>query len=121
MSVGDHAGRSPLRFLLLVFLLTVPFLLLAALNDGQVAPGVPLAGLAAVVRAHAPAPRGGAGAVVRQLLSFVILRLRGVDVPDPSISVTSTLLLAVGCFMGALGEELGWSGTGCRCSRWVGP
>src|SRR3954449_2784622 len=48
MPDADPAGRSPLRFFLLVFLLTVPFLVLGALNDGQIVPGVPLAGLAVV-------------------------------------------------------------------------
>jgi uncharacterized protein len=141
MSVGDPAGRSPLRFFLLVFLLTVPFLVLAALNDGQIVPGVPLAGLAvvcpvlaALILEYRRARGVGVRALLRRsfdarritrkawylptlllypavlVLSFVILRLRGVAVPDPSISVTSTVLLAVGFFVGALGEELGWSG-----------
>jgi hypothetical protein len=43
-------------------------------------------------------------------LSWVWLRLRGVDVPTPSISAGPTLLLALAFFVGALCEELGWSG-----------
>jgi uncharacterized protein len=43
-------------------------------------------------------------------LSIVVLRISGVPVPAPAIAVVPTLLLAAGFFLGALGEELGWSG-----------
>ena len=44
------------------------------------------------------------------VLSFFVMRLTGMNVPAPSISVPSALLLYVVCFIFALGEELGWSG-----------
>jgi uncharacterized protein len=47
---------------------------------------------------------------VIMLLSFAVLRLLGIPVPGPVISVTSTLALILLFFISALGEELGWSG-----------
>ena len=43
-------------------------------------------------------------------LSFVMLRLGGTPVPDPQIALLPTAALCVVFFVGALGEELGWSG-----------
>lgn len=44
------------------------------------------------------------------VLSYVVLRMIGMPVPVPQISLWSTLTLCVVFFVGALGEELGWSG-----------
>jgi hypothetical protein len=44
------------------------------------------------------------------VLAFAVLRLTGTTVPAPQIVVLPTLLLCVGFFVGAVGEELGWSG-----------
>ena len=44
------------------------------------------------------------------LLSFALLRLTGTPVPNPQIALLPTLLLCGFFFIGALGEELGWSG-----------
>jgi hypothetical protein len=44
------------------------------------------------------------------VLSFGMLRLTGIEVPTPQIAVLPTLMLCVIFFVGALGEELGWSG-----------
>jgi len=44
------------------------------------------------------------------VLSFGVMRLTGTPVPEPLISVLSTLILCIVFFSGALGEELGWSG-----------
>jgi len=44
------------------------------------------------------------------VLSFVILRLTGTPVPDPTFALLPTLILCLLFFVGALGEELGWSG-----------
>ena len=44
------------------------------------------------------------------LLNFGVLRLTGTPVPNPEISVLPTLVLCAIFFVGALGEELGWSG-----------
>jgi membrane protease YdiL (CAAX protease family) len=43
-------------------------------------------------------------------LAFAVQRLTGTPVPAPQIAVLPVLLLSVGFFIGALGEELGWSG-----------
>jgi len=44
------------------------------------------------------------------VLSYRVMRLIGVSVPAPTISVGMVLLSFVVYFIGALGEELGWSG-----------
>lgn len=43
-------------------------------------------------------------------LSFVVLRLMGLPIPLPHITILSVLILCLGFFLAALGEELGWSG-----------
>jgi CAAX protease family protein len=43
-------------------------------------------------------------------LSFVMQRLWGMPVPAPQIAVLPALALCAVFFVGALGEELGWSG-----------
>ena len=47
---------------------------------------------------------------VVMVLSFGMMRLTGTVVPEPVISVLSTLILCIVFFFAALGEELGWSG-----------
>lgn len=44
------------------------------------------------------------------VLSYAVLRLVGTPVPIPQIPIVSTLALCVVFLIGALGEELGWSG-----------
>ncbi len=44
------------------------------------------------------------------LLSFWVIRLTGTPIPAPMIKVLPALILCVLFFLGALGEELGWSG-----------
>lgn len=44
------------------------------------------------------------------VLSFAVLRLSGTPVPAPKIGVLPALALCMMFFIGALGEELGWSG-----------
>lgn len=43
-------------------------------------------------------------------VSYLVLRLMGVPVPAPHITLVSALTLFLIFFIGALGEELGWSG-----------
>jgi uncharacterized protein len=43
-------------------------------------------------------------------LSYGMMRLMGVPLPTPLFSIGTILALFVGFFIGALGEELGWSG-----------
>ena len=47
---------------------------------------------------------------VVMVLSFGVIRLTGTQVPAPQIAVLPTLIMCVVFFIGALGEELGWSG-----------
>jgi uncharacterized protein len=44
------------------------------------------------------------------VLSYAVLRLIGTPVPVPQIPILTTLALCVVFLVGALGEELGWSG-----------
>lgn len=44
------------------------------------------------------------------VLSYGAIRLMGVPIPAPQFSVVTALVLFVVFFIGALGEELGWSG-----------
>ncbi len=44
------------------------------------------------------------------VLSFVVIRLNGSIIPAPKIAVIPTLSLCILFFIGAIGEELGWSG-----------
>jgi membrane protease YdiL (CAAX protease family) len=44
------------------------------------------------------------------VLSYVAMRLMGVQLPDPHFSAVTTLMLFVVLFIAAVGEELGWSG-----------
>jgi uncharacterized protein len=44
------------------------------------------------------------------VLSYVVMRLMGVALPVPQFSLVTTLILFVVFFVGAVGEELGWSG-----------
>lgn len=44
------------------------------------------------------------------LMAFFVMRWTGTRVPAPPVEVSRTLVLAGGFLLGALGEELGWSG-----------
>jgi hypothetical protein len=132
---------SPLQFLVLVFVLSLPFLLAGALTSSQLLPGIPISGLAVVCPVTAAAVlahRENGAAGVKDLLarafdfrrvrariwfapavlvmpsimvlSYSVLRLMGVPLPAPRFSAGAAVALLVGFFIGALGEELGWSG-----------
>jgi len=47
---------------------------------------------------------------VVMVLSFWVLRLTGTPIPAPTIKLVPTLILCLVFFVGALGEEIGWSG-----------
>lgn len=131
--------RSPWAFFVLAFILTVPFLVLGALIDGQLMPGLPIAALAIVCPALAALilvwraeGRRGVIALARRALdpirpaawllpilltmplvmvaSFGVQRLMGVPVPDPQLSLGSGLVYCLLFFIAAFCEELGWSG-----------
>jgi len=44
------------------------------------------------------------------VLVFVLMRWMNMPVPAPQLSLLATLLMSLGFFAAALGEELGWSG-----------
>ena len=44
------------------------------------------------------------------VMAYGVMRLRGVPVPGPEASLSEAVVLFVGFFVGALVEELGWSG-----------
>jgi membrane protease YdiL (CAAX protease family) len=44
------------------------------------------------------------------IVSYLAMRLMGVALPAPQLSLTTTLILFIVFFVAAIGEELGWSG-----------
>ena len=75
--------RSPLRFFLLVFVLSVPFALLGSLTDVQLYPGIPLSALgfvcpvaAATILAWREAGAEAARALLRRSLDYARIRPR---------------------------------------------
>lgn len=133
----DHRSL-PLFFLLLIAGST-PFWLIGA-TGRQLLPGLPISGLAAFCPAAAALAalylRGGRASALSllkrsldagsirgiwyvpilltvpavHLLAWIAARFAGLAIPFPQISVLSALALFAGFFVGALGEELGWSG-----------
>jgi uncharacterized protein len=132
---------SPLKFFLLVFALSIPFLLVGALTNLQLLPGIPISGFGFLCPVTAAAilvyRRNGSAGISDLLkrsfdfrrikakawlvpliflqpgimaLSYFVMRLTGVPLPLPQFSLLPALALFVGFFIGALGEELGWSG-----------
>jgi membrane protease YdiL (CAAX protease family) len=55
------------------------------------------------------------------VLVYVLMRWLHLPVPAPHIPVVASLLMGLGFFVGALGEELGWSGyvLGALQARWT--
>jgi hypothetical protein len=133
--------RSPLKFFIIVYALTLPFWVIGAVTRLQLLPGVPVAALAAccpmlaaMILVYRENKTAGVTALLKRSfdfkrikakvcyapillvmpvvsgLSFGVLRLTGTPVPDPQIALLPLLILCVGSFILALGEELGWSG-----------
>lgn len=44
------------------------------------------------------------------VISYVVMRMAGVALPNPRFSITTTLILVAIFFLAAIGEELGWMG-----------
>jgi membrane protease YdiL (CAAX protease family) len=131
---------SPLPFFLLVFALAVPFWTLGMVVDVQPMPGLPIAAtmfvcpaVAALILAYRERRTTGAAALLRRsfdggqipklwylpivllmpgvtVASFALLRSTGVAVPTPHIAVLPAMGLFLVFMVGALGEELGWTG-----------
>jgi CAAX protease family protein len=133
--------KSPLSFFLLVFALSLPFLLAGALTSFQLLPGIPVSGFAILCPVTAAAIltyRENKFVGVKELLqrafdfrrvkakiwyaptillmpglmilSYGVIRLMGVLLPAPQFSVVTPFALFIAFFIGALCEELGWSG-----------
>lgn len=148
---ADHSMGSIFRFLLVSVALIVPFWVIGGVSGLQLLPGLPLAGLGALCPGAAAAivvhREGGWRAVtglvrrsihldakrwlvptlllmpVVSALSFAALRLSGVPVPAPQVELTPALILCAASFVGAVGEEVGWSGYAIdpMQARWGAP
>ncbi len=134
-------SRSPLKFFLLVFALSLPFWLAGALTSFQLLPALPISALgllcpvtAAAIFVYRENKFAGVKELLKRsfdfkrvkakiwyvptlllmpcimLISFAVMRLMGVPLPVPQFSIVTILVLFVVFFIGALGEELGWSG-----------
>jgi membrane protease YdiL (CAAX protease family) len=141
LTISASPSKSPLKFFLLVFVLSLPFLLAGTLIPLQVLPGIPVSGfaflcpvIAAVILVYQESKYAGVKNLLKRAfdfkrvrvqiwyvpvillmpcimaLSYGAIRLMGGPLPAPQFSVGTMLVLLVAFFIGALGEELGWSG-----------
>lgn len=139
LAMRDVAARRVAPFFVLVSLLTTPLWLLGAFVTYKFLPGLPIAALAVVCPALAAAilsfREGGREqltALFRRAadfrnagrwlipailinpilfgLAFVVSRGLGIDIPHPTFSLASVLVLFVLFLATAMLEELGWSG-----------
>ena len=139
--IVEPPTRSPLAFILLVFALTLPFLLIGAVTGFELLPGLPVSALgtvcpvvAAVILVVKESGMVGAGELLGRafdfrrieskiwylptlllipslmLLAYVLMRVLGLPLPATVVPVLLMLALFFTFFIGALGEELGWSG-----------
>ncbi len=138
---GVPPVRSPLKFFLLVFALSIPFWLAGSMTDLQLMPGLAVSALmafcpmaAALVLVHRESGRAGVTELLGRSLDFRRIRAKrwyvpifllmavvnlavyglmkwmAMPVPAPQILVPAAPLMFVAFLVGALGEELGWSG-----------
>ena len=139
--IVEPPTRSPLAFILLVFALTLPFLLIGAVTGFELLPGLPVSALgtvcpvvAAVILVVKESGMVGVGELLGRafdfrrieskiwylptlllipslmLLAYVLMRVLGLPLPATVVPVLLMLALFFTFFIGALGEELGWSG-----------
>ena len=142
---GALRDRSPRRFFLLVFALSVPFWLIGAVTDLQLMPGLSVSALmafcpmvAALILVHGESRTAGVTELLRRSFDFNRIRVKRwyvpilllmpavnvavyalmswMEVPLPApqvptlLQVLAAALMFLAFFIGALGEELGWSG-----------
>ncbi len=136
-----HGVRSPLKFFLLVLVLSVPFWLIGAATELQLMPGLSISALmafcpmvAALILVHRESGAKGATKLLRRsfdfnritakrwyvpilmtmpavnVVVFALMRWMDMPLPAPQFSALVALLMFLAFFVGALGEELGWSG-----------
>lgn len=132
--------RSPLKFFVWVFGLSIPFWLMGAATDLQLMPGLSVSALmtfcpavAALILIHRERRTAGVTDLLRRSLDykrirgkrwyapilllmavvnfavFGLMRWLDMPLPAPQIGVLATLLMFLAFFVGAVGEELGWS------------
>ena len=133
--------RSPLKFFLLVFALSVPFWWVGAVTSLQLLPGLSVSALgafcpliAAVILVYREDKTVGVTKLLKRsfdykrirakvwyaplillmpgvmALAYGLMHLMGFPLPTPQVPVLTVLVLFLAFFVGALGEELGWSG-----------
>ena len=148
---GTPPTRSPLKFFLLVFALSLPFWLAGAMTDLQLMPGLPVSALmafcpmgAALILVHRQSGRAGVTELLARsldcrrirakrwyvpillltagvnLVVYGLMRWMEMPLPAPQLLVIAAALMFLAFFVGALGEELGWSGyiTDSLQQRW---
>ena len=134
-------ARSPLKFFLLVFALSIPFWFISDLTDVQLMPGLSLSALAAfcpmiaaLILVHRERRTAGVTELLKRSFDFerirakrwyapILVLMAGVNLavyglmrwmdmpmPAPQIGVLAAPVMFFAFFVGALGEELGWSG-----------
>jgi membrane protease YdiL (CAAX protease family) len=140
-STSTSHGKSPLKFFLLVFALSIPFWLVGALTNFQFLPAIPVSALAllcavgaASILVHHQNGLVGVEELLKRsfdfkrvkakvwylptillmpcimVLSYVAMRLMGVQLPALQLSLLTTLTLFALFFIAAIAEELGWMG-----------
>ena len=138
---GAPLRRAPLKFLPLVFALSVPFWLIGGVTDLQLMPGLSVTALmtfcpmvAALILVHRKSGASGVVALLRRSFDFerikakrwyapILFLMAGVNLavyglmrwldlplPAPQLLTLAAPLMFFAFFVGALGEELGWSG-----------
>ena len=131
-------SSSPLKFFILTFVLSTPFLLVGAFTGIQVMEGIPISALMAVCPVSAAViltrcERGSVRGLLERtfdfqrirrkiwyipilllmpailLLSYLWMRLAGSPLPAPQFSIFADTAMSAAFFGGAIVEELGWT------------
>lgn len=133
--------RSPTKFFLLIFALSIPFWFAGAATRRQLLPRLPVAALmfvcpatAALILVHGESGTVGMIALLKRsfdykrirakiwyapiiflmpgvyVSSYLLMLLMGTPLPTPQLPVLATIVMLLLFFVGALGEEMGWSG-----------
>ncbi len=134
-------SRSPLKFFLLVFALSIPFGLIGTVTQLHLLPGLPVSALmvfcpatAASILVFRETKTSGVKELLKRsfdykrirakvwyapmvllmpgvsALVYGLMRLMGLPLPTPQFPVLEAVAMLFAFFIGALGEELGWSG-----------
>ena len=133
--------RSPFKFFVLVFMLSIPFWLIGAVTRLQLLPNLPVSSLmtfcplmAALILVYREHKTAGVTTLLKRsfdykrisakvwyapivlmmpgvmVLAYALMRWMDTPLPTPQFQVLTALLIFLAFFVGALGEELGWSG-----------